>query len=537
MSNQLISVIHQWLSLMSISTEKKYVSQRLLSHPNYPSALCITSLLDDLGIENGVVKIDEVQLSEIPTPFLAFIDREEFAIVTNLERIENSIENFKSRWNGIVIYAEKPAEIVVPDELKKIKNLQHGLRMKWAMAMIVMAVLSGMALVQSTILNAILCLLSILGLVICGSIVLRELGINSVVSQKLCGQGEKTGCDAVLHATVSKLPLDIRFSDVGVSFFSGIMFLLLMNAYVTEYYQKTAQLFIAGVSLASIPFTFYSLYYQWKVIKQWCRSCLLVVIILWITAAMQSQYPFNLNSINIASALRIASIFVLPGTLWLLIRAHLNHHQELINSNLLLQRVYRSPELLENHLHSQGKIDTTPWDHDYQMGNCNAACQIIVVSSHFCGPCAETHELLLRLLAKHQDEVGITVRYLIKSDEQNSPKTTLARHMLKHALATQGFLKDPQQVRQMLSSWYRWKDSEKFMAFYPVAKEKMDMDVDDLLEQQEKWCNTSEIYYTPTVIINGYKLESPYTPTDLLEFSDTLIDLFSRVESTSEAFA
>jgi hypothetical protein len=359
MTYQLTQSVHQWLSLMDISINKKYLNQRLLSHPDYPSALSVTSLLDDLGIENGVVQIDESQLPEIPTPFLAFIDREEFAIVTDLEKIENSIKDFNVRWNGVVIYAEKPAEIFQSPELRKTKVSERDLRVKRAIAIIVIMVLSSLAFLQANTLNAILSIVNFFGLVVCGSIVLRELGIESVVSQRLCGTGENTGCDAVLHATVSKLPFDIKLSDVGVSFFSGVLLLLLINPFITENYQKTLQLLIAGVILSSIPFTIFSLYYQWKVAKQWCKSCLLVVAILWVMTIIQLQYPFGMISINLMTAAGVVVFFVLPGSLWLIIRSLLNHEQELINSNFLLKRVYRSPELFENHLLRQNKIDTT----------------------------------------------------------------------------------------------------------------------------------------------------------------------------------
>jgi hypothetical protein len=532
---QTVSIVHKWLSLMSISVEKKYIRQRLLSHPEYPSALCITSLLDDLGIENGVAQIDEAQLSEIPTPFLAFIDHEEFSLVTDLEKIENSIKDFRIRWNGVVIYAEKPTEIIQAAELKKINDSESNFTVKWAIAITVIAVLSSVAFLQSSAVNAILCLLNFLGLVVCGSIVLRELGIESVVSQQLCGKGDNTGCDAVLHSTISKLPLGIKLSDVGVFFFSGVTLLLLMNSMLSENYQKISHVFIAGITLASIPFTFFSVYYQWKVAKQWCKSCLLVVAILWAMAVAQIPYPFALISVNLITVTGVVSFFALPGLLWLLIRAHLNQAQELTNSNFLLQRIYRSPELLESHLTRQSKIDTTPWEHDYQIGNRDAPCQIVVVSSHFCGPCSETHALLRELITKHRDKVGITVRYMVNSNDKNGRKTKIARHMLQYALTTEAFLNDPHQVEQLFSSWYQLMDIEKFKLRYPVREEKMD--VDDLLEQQLKWCIRSEIYYTPSVIINGYKLESPYSHTDLPEISGNLIDMFSRVESNSEAVA
>ncbi len=92
--NPLVVTICRWLSLLGVRAEEAYVRQRLLSHPDFPSALAITSLLDDLGIENAVARLDKEQAHALATPFLAFVGGEDFMLVNGLATIENTVKDF-----------------------------------------------------------------------------------------------------------------------------------------------------------------------------------------------------------------------------------------------------------------------------------------------------------------------------------------------------------------------------------------------------------------------------------------------------------
>jgi hypothetical protein len=225
--------------------------------------------------------------------------------------------------------------------------------------------------------------------------------------------------------------------------------------------------------------------------------------------------------------------FILPGMAWVLVRQVLNHRQALDLDNLRLRRFYRSPELFVQHLQAQPVINTTSRPYDFIMGNANARCQLIVVSSHFCGPCVDTFRMLQMLLSKHKGELGITLRFLDNNPQHgNGRKASVQRHMLQYALSTEGFLADPERVERMLEAWYAAPDINKFRKLYPI---KTFFDVDFILERQREWARDAGITHTPTVIINGRRLESPYSADDLWEFGSVLVGLFTQAGPGSEA--
>ncbi len=531
--NPLVVTICRWLSLLGVRAEEAYVRQRLLSHPDFPSALAITSLLDDLGIENAVARLDKEQAHTLATPFLAFVGGEDFMLVNGLATIENTVKDFWNRWNGIVVLAEKPEYPVTPQAMKDIHETQVAARVKWAFAAAIVVLLGMLAVAQLSMSDSILFIVNLAGLVVCGSLVLRELGVASTLSKRLCGESSGTGCDVVLSSKAATVLPGVKLSDAGLAFFAGIITLLLFTSVGAAAFTQAAQTLITVTLFAGIPVTLYSLYYQRRVARTWCRSCLVVVALLWGNVIIQLLYGVSLQSAGVISFITAAVFFILPGAAWILIRQVLNNRQSLDLDNLRLQRFYRSPGLFTQNLLAQPVINTTSRPYDFVIGNPDAACQLIIVSSHFCGPCVDTFRMLQTLLSRHSGEFGITVRFLDHHTQNNgSRKASVQRHMLQYSLSTEGFLRDPEKVERMLEAWYATLDINSFRKLYPV---KTFFDVDFILERQREWAHNVGITHTPTVIINGRKLESPYSADDLLEFSPILIELFAQREPVPEA--
>ena len=70
MKNELTKPVHRWLKQLSIPVTQKFVDEKLLSHPDYPSLASITSLLDELGVDNGAYVVNIEKLNMLPFPIL-----------------------------------------------------------------------------------------------------------------------------------------------------------------------------------------------------------------------------------------------------------------------------------------------------------------------------------------------------------------------------------------------------------------------------------------------------------------------------------
>lgn len=109
-----------YLKAIGAKVTKSTVEETLKNHPEYPSLLAASDVLNKWNIENIALQISPEKLSEIPTPFLVYlqIDGGIFSVVKSIK--ENivewidikqklrkiSIEEFILMWNGIVLVAE-----------------------------------------------------------------------------------------------------------------------------------------------------------------------------------------------------------------------------------------------------------------------------------------------------------------------------------------------------------------------------------------------------------------------------------------------
>lgn len=150
-------------------------------------------------------------------------------------------------------------------------------------------------------------------------------------------------------------------------------------------------------------------------------------------------------------------------------------------------------------------MDTTPFEHDLQLGNAHAPLQIMVACNPYCGPCAKAHEQLHKLLEKN--DKGLTIRFTIKHDKKDDPKTKAVEYLLRLMAG-----KTASYKKKVVHDWFLQMNMEQFTAAYPL---KVDVDVNTQLQQHGQRADDAGIQFTPTIFINGYELPRQYNTADL----------------------
>lgn len=93
-------------------------------------------------------------------------------------------------------------------------------------------------------------------------------------------------------------------------------------------------------------------------------------------------------------------------------------------------------------------------------------------------------------------------------DRDDDFRTKAARHLSALTLAD-----DKELAGQALAHWYSKKETyENWSVKYPIADNDNSHNVRKI---QKEWCEMADITFTPTILINGYKLPSVYSPEDL----------------------
>jgi uncharacterized membrane protein len=338
-----------------------------------------------------------------------------------------------------------------------------------------------------------------------------EVDQSNAALQDICQAGKKVNCGAILQSKDAKI-FGISWSAIGFVYFAGSLITLLL----TGISNPNSLTLLAWITLTATPYVFYSIYYQWRVAKQWCVLCLSVQAVLALQCAVTFIGGWHnvtvLQSGNIFNILlQTITGFAIPFIVITLLIPALRKAKESGALALELQRLKHSPEIFRAVLEKQKAIIHSPEGLGITIGNPNASVKIIKVCNPYCGPCARAHTPMEELLHNNPD-LQVQIIFTATSDV-NDKRGYPVKHLLAIDQKQQGEL-----TEQALGDWYlaETRDYEIFAKKYPMNGELKKQD--EKVEAMKDWCSKTEIQFTPTFFINGYQLPSNYSVNDLKYF-------------------
>ena len=290
----LVNVARAYKDALVIKVSDTSLRERLTENPYYPSLYALSNTFEKFHIEHTACKVDKENIDRLQTPFIAYLSNQstgkDFVTVTSISEKEVTYiagkkkpetvteEDFRKTWLGIVLQA-------APDEhsgekdyaVKRKKEIVHK---NQSTALIVAASLLFLAAVcffmQSVATSFLfsasaLLLIKCLGVAATVLLLIYEIDKSNAFVKSICTAGRQTNCEAVLGSRASKV-LGMSWSEAGFFYFSGTLLFLLMP--FIDFSQKTFVLAVANGIAA--PYMLFSIYYQWRVVKQWCPLCLTV---------------------------------------------------------------------------------------------------------------------------------------------------------------------------------------------------------------------------------------------------------------------
>lgn len=528
-------VLSLWLQRLHIPVSPELIKRQLKNHPDYPSLLSITDTLDYLGIENAAVQIEKDLLHEVTTPFLAHLKTNggEFVIAGNRDTLEKNFPGFFNNWSGVVVMAEKnPAwkNKENDDFLKKDKL--NAFKKNTAIIVVLLMAVAASVFSPGWIISSLITV-ALAGLFVSWLIVSKDLGIENAIADKVCG--EEAGCDAIIKSGGAKLPLGLTWSDIGISWFGSLLILLMISSFTESSRGITGLLFF--LSAAAIPFTFFSLYFQWRVAKKWCRLCLLTVGLLYVQFALllPSLYSGVLPIIEAKDILTLLTIVLFVSISWLTFKDRFTKKKMWENEALKGLRFKMSEPVFSAMLQKTRVVDVTAWQHDIQLGNCEAPVQIMVACSPYCAPCAKAHEVLHELLETHNQAFGLTIRFTLIADSKEDKRAEAIQYILQHiheVCANKTQEEKSVYSGMILQEWFKHMNYEIFTAAFPNRNK---INVTSILLQHEKWSKSSDIRFTPTVFINGRELPTGYSVDDINGLMKVLPGILQQQQEVNKA--
>lgn len=525
MKTSLVYLLNQFAKRNNIQIDSDETRIQLLSHPYYPSIISITDLFNHFGIDNLALKADNNldTFSQIPNTFLAQIrdqGSDQLVIVSkndndiDLIYDENnsknvSIEKFLELWTGVIVIIEKPKIKVRAQsgETNKLKRITSVL----SLIMLVLVYL----FVKPSVFQIVHFALSCIGVYISFLIIQHELGLHSKILDKFCSrQSNKTNCDAVLSSKGATIFGLFKLSDVGLVYFTSLAMTWLIFA--LNGMQSTSVIFM--LSSLAVPFTFLSIYYQWRVVKSWCPLCLTVVSILWLQFGilfLNTDFLVKLSLVDSSYLIFITTILIFTS-LWIFIQSLLKKEQQFEKLEIKHIKFKRNYTLFKAALNLNSKINTTlPNVNEIVFGNRKALLNLIVITNPMCGFCKESHHLIEKILKKEDKNIQIIVRFNVQPNEEDTGTKIAAKILELYHTSNED------KCLNALSDIYSEMNASTWLKKWGMVTED---NYFTILKRQKEWCSNNKINFTPELIINGKQFPKEYDRMDLLYFIDELIE-------------
>lgn len=530
-----VKAIISFLGLLKVKVNSTTVNETMQNHPDWPGLLCISDSFNKWNIANGAGKIEPNKINELPTPFLAYTSDREHPLVIVTEIEETLIhcfsknytklnvvkrEDFLATWSGIYLIAEPSAqsgEKWYAENKRKslIKSLIPASLFTLILLLSVLFIhrlsdrsLPGIKLFEVGFYLQYFLLL--VGFIVTSLLLWYEVDKNNPVLQKVCTGIVKGNCNAILTGKQSKLFTWLSWSEIVFFYFSGGLIALL---FAGSELSGTVVL-LAWLSLLALPYTLFSIYYQWRVAKQWCVLCLSVqgLLLLGGINSIANKLLTMPIQYSVPAVITYVLLYLFPVLLWYSAKPFILRLQEAKNIKREYLRIKFNTEIFDTLLKKQKSITLTADGLGIGLGKPEATNTLIKVCNPYCGPCAKAHPKIEKLL-----EETTNLKMQIIFSVPNQP-TEAAYKPVSHLLAVQEKNKDQITTKKALDDWYlsEKKDYEVFAAKYPMNGELSKQG--NKIDAMDHWCKQMGIQVTPTIFLNGYQLPDAYNIEDLQYF-------------------
>ena len=347
-----------------------------------------------------------------------------------------------------------------------------------------------------------------------------ELDKNNPLLKQVCTGIAKGNCSAILTGAQSKVFSWLSWSEVGFLYFAGGLLTLSFSSSLSSTIHLLGWLHFMG-----LPYTVFSIYYQWRVAKQWCVFCLGVQALL-VGGAINyvaGNFKPNLLFIDYLNIINVLFCYAGPVLLWYSIKPYLLQLQQAKTTKRQYLRIKFNAEIFETLLKNQKSVKLPNEDIGIKLGLSEAPHTLVKVCNPYCGPCSKAHpkiEQVLHALPNLKAHIIFTAT--------NNPAHD-AYHPVNHLLAIQETAEDELVIKRALDDWYlpKQKDYELFKAKYPLNGELSQQG--GKIEKMYKWCTEEDIRATPTIFITAptnskqdqrtlYQIPDAYSIEDLKYF-------------------
>ncbi len=518
MKDNTSNLVAEYIRLSAYSIDKAEAEYQLLSSPHYPSLRAITGVLDHFAIEHIAADIPRSAdtLAQLPSCFMAHLLGDRFALVikkgTLLKIVADDgsrklldTDEFIALWDGIILVIEKNTS--TPSfKVSRIRKLL-------ATAFIIIPAATTLIL-STSIFSSVHLGLTLLGLLITFLIVKHETGNGGKLVDAICsGSNEHISCNDVLQSKGAKIFGLFSFGQIGFSYF-----LTLALGWLLVSLFETSSTPIIQLTLVALPFTLYSVAYQYFAVKKWCLLCLSVVLTLWLMSGLTilNSSQLNIFSIQLKEVAILAFIFMLSYIIveyWI---GNTKVKQEYSESKIRIKRFKQNTSIYQSLTSHKPAVNTRIGRAEIILGNKNSSVEVVIVTSPLCVFCKDIHQMVEQMLHSNAG-IRFRIRFNIKDQDPSSKGFQICKRLIE-IYQTQGSI----PCMLAMNDIYGSMTPDTWIKKYGLANDEQ---IAATLQEERRWCEHHQISFTPEILINGTVFPKEYDRQDLPMILETISEM------------
>jgi uncharacterized membrane protein len=509
----------------------------LWQHPDFPSLSALSDVMTDFNVPNMATRLMPDRLPEIPLPALAQL-QVDGGVFAPVRKVGNTVEwlhtqrgwqsdsyiDFVHKWTGVALLIEPNA---TSGEREYAQNRRRELIDSLRIPFIVSAVLVCLGVVLWSLLQKFpftshlpyygLLATKLAGTIVSGMLVWYSIDSQNSFLQKVCRINRSSNCQNILQSPAAKVTEWLSWSEIGLFYFAGSLIALAKGMWTGNSTQLTTlHTTLFTLTFLSLPYTFWSIYYQWRVAREWCVLCLTVQVLLWvefglgITALNITNFSKEGNSLleydfSSVSVLYLVGTFAVVPAFWALFKGHLQKSTRYDSLFREFQKLKFDSDYLSG-LMSKQQILPPIFEgmKVITLGNPNAENSLIMVISPTCAACRRNHLEIKKIVESNnvlQVQIILAAGF---SDEDIASK--VARQIL--SLPTN-------KMAEALHEWFEtagkhyeeWSEQTKGNYQNEVEIQQLQLHI--------RWIELAGVLTAPTTFLNGVKLPKFYQVREL----------------------
>jgi hypothetical protein len=521
------NVFISFLNLLKANHTTVFSNKYFNEHPHKYNLFGISKMLSDYGIKNAGTKIEnkEEDLFNIELPFIAHsgndfvtvnkIENDKVHYLWNGKKITLSVAEFIQSWSGIILLAEASPESIEPDYKEHKKQELFGLGQK-----VLLFVAAGLSLLFAYIQNALfqniglnlLLIINLIGIYTGYLLVLKQMNVQSRYADKICSLFSKSDCNNVLESDAAKLWGVFGWSEIGLGYFlANLLIILFLPQWIS---------FLSVINIFTLPYSFWSVWYQKVKAKQWCPLCLIVQVLLWGIFIINWIFGYiqipGLNWNILSVFLIMACIYAVFMLIFNLLIPKLSESSKIEQLNQEINSIKANEDVFLTLLKQRPYYEANTNNSQILFGNPEAKLRITILTNPFCNPCAKMHKRVEDFLRKTHNQV--CVQYIFSSFE---PGLDFANKYLIAAYLQ----KERSEFERIIAAWFEKGKTLKEAFFNDLQLNMSDPEIEKEFQKHENWKEKTLLRATPTVLVNGYHLPDNYKIEDLVYFAGLEIDV------------